>query len=294
MAAAAPRLPAPPNFLNLSRCVAGPALSDRSCPERTDTDRRSSKSSALRLVLEASPRGVKVPGGFEMSGMRPCACEPNTGIALLLWRRGTAPNRDSPETNRRSLWTHRGSPHLLGNFGMADPASRFGGGRKVVGRREAYRRSACRPRRPVCALERLCGSHSAIHQHAGGLPHAQHAVQHGYGPSAQHRRHPGGKVIEQQFTATSDACHGCLEVKTDTFTEPATPGPAAAFTCLRRLRMFTLFCAEATPPRPAACTWSPATMIRRRTDVMDSHGIAPGANDDASGTAVSMEMCAEF
>jgi hypothetical protein len=27
----------------------------------------------------------------------------------------------------------------------------------------------------------------------------------------------------------------------------------------------------------------------RRTDVMDSHGIAPGANDDASGTAVSIE-----
>ena len=33
------------------------------------------------------------------------------------------------------------------------------------------------------------------------------------------------KWIEQQFTAISDACHGCLEVKTDTFTEPGDAGP---------------------------------------------------------------------
>ena len=33
------------------------------------------------------------------------------------------------------------------------------------------------------------------------------------------------KWIEEQFTAISDACHGCLEVKADTFTEPADSGP---------------------------------------------------------------------
>ncbi|MDX6461476.1 MAG: hypothetical protein QOE55_5173, partial [Acidobacteriaceae bacterium] len=36
---------------------------------------------------------------------------------------------------------------------------------------------------------------------------------------------PAAKWIEQQFTAISEACHGCLEVKTDTFTEPGDTGP---------------------------------------------------------------------
>ena len=31
--------------------------------------------------------------------------------------------------------------------------------------------------------------------------------------------------IEQQFREISEACHGCLEVKTDTFIQPADPSP---------------------------------------------------------------------
>jgi hypothetical protein len=111
------------------------------------------------------------------------------------------------------------------------------------------------------------------------------------------------KWIEQQFTAISDACHGCLEVKTDTFTEPGDDTPRS------RVKVPTTITnvyaimrgSEAAQAimRGAESGSEPAQASRmylvtghydsRRTDVMDSHGIAPGANDDASGTAVSIE-----
>ena len=64
MVAAAPRLPAPPNFLCLSRFIANSAAVDRSFPNRTENRLPISEASALRLVLEPSLWGVKVPGHY--------------------------------------------------------------------------------------------------------------------------------------------------------------------------------------------------------------------------------------
>lgn len=95
-----------------------------------------------------------------------------------------------------------------------------------------------------------------------------------------------------QFQQISSDCGGCLEVKRDTFT--ADPG-AAGSSWGRRI------------PRPTEMTnvyailrghdASEANVMylvtghydSRNTNILDDHGFAPGANDDASGVAVSLE-----
>ena len=97
--------------------------------------------------------------------------------------------------------------------------------------------------------------------------------------------------IAGQFDAISKECGGCLEVKRDTFTaDPASGAPWA-----RRI------------PKPTTITnvyailrgTDPAQAKRmvlvtghydsRNSSNNDDHGAAPGANDDASGVAVSLE-----
>ena len=117
------------------------------------------------------------------------------------------------------------------------------------------------------------------------------------------------KWIEQQFAAISDACHGCLEVKTDTFTEPGDASPRSrvkvpttitnVYAVMRgseaaQAMMRGREAAQAIPHGDDSAQAARMYLVTghydsRRTDVMDSHGFAPGANDDASGTAVSIE-----
>jgi hypothetical protein len=89
--------------------------------------------------------------------------------------------------------------------------------------------------------------------------------------------------LKSQLEAYSKQCGGCLEVKTDEFVQE--PGPRV--------------------PRPTTLTnvyavlkgSEPGNRVvlvtghydSRRTDVLDATGDAPGANDDASGTIVSLE-----
>jgi hypothetical protein len=89
--------------------------------------------------------------------------------------------------------------------------------------------------------------------------------------------------LKSQLEAYSKQCGGCLEVKTDEFVQE--PGPRV--------------------PRPTTLTNDYAVLKgsepgnrvvlvtghydSRRTDVLDATGDAPGANDDASGTIVSLE-----
>jgi hypothetical protein len=97
------------------------------------------------------------------------------------------------------------------------------------------------------------------------------------------------KWVEQQFTALSEACQGCLEVKTDTFTEPADPSPHSRVkepTTITNVYAILRGSDSAQASRMYLVT---GHYDSRRTDVMDSHGDAPGANDDASGVAVSLE-----
>ena len=98
--------------------------------------------------------------------------------------------------------------------------------------------------------------------------------------------------LKSQFESYSQACNGCLEIKEDSFVEQPLAGVAAY-----RSRI-----AKPTPIRNVYAVLrgsDPAAARRmylvtghydtRETDVMDTHDPAPGANDDSSGTAVSLE-----
>ena len=101
------------------------------------------------------------------------------------------------------------------------------------------------------------------------------------------------KWIEQQFAAISDACHGCLEVKTDSFTEPGDPGPHSRIKAPTTITNIYAILRGSDSAQAGRMYLVTGHYDSRRTDVMDSHGSAPGANDDASGTAVSIE-CARI
>jgi hypothetical protein len=98
--------------------------------------------------------------------------------------------------------------------------------------------------------------------------------------------------LKSQFDGYSRACGGCLEVKEDSFVEQPLTG-------------LTAYRSRVVKPTPIRNVYAvlrgtdPAAAKRmylitghydtRETDVMNTHDPAPGANDDASGTAVSLE-----
>ena len=95
--------------------------------------------------------------------------------------------------------------------------------------------------------------------------------------------------IEQQFQAIAKDCDGCLEVKTDSFTEPADPGPRSRIhvpTTITNVYAVLKGSDAAQASRMYLVTGHYDT---RNTDTADTHGFAPGANDDSSGVAVSLE-----
>jgi Peptidase family M28 len=91
--------------------------------------------------------------------------------------------------------------------------------------------------------------------------------------------------IESEFERSSKDCGGCLEVKTDTFTEPAAdriPQPTEITNIYAILKGTDV---ENTK-RVVLVT---GHYDSRNSDILDVKGEAPGANDDGSGTAVSLE-----
>jgi len=91
--------------------------------------------------------------------------------------------------------------------------------------------------------------------------------------------------IFSQFEAISKDCGGCLEVKRDTFTNPAAdriPKPTTITNVYAILR-------GNNPAAAKRMYLVTGHYDSRDSDTMDDHGAAPGANDDASGVAVSME-----
>jgi Peptidase family M28 len=91
--------------------------------------------------------------------------------------------------------------------------------------------------------------------------------------------------IQEEFERYSRDCGGCLEVKTDSFTEnPADriPKPTVITNVYAVLK--------GTDPESAKrIVLVTGHYDSRNSDTFDVSGIAPGANDDASGTAVSLE-----
>lgn len=91
--------------------------------------------------------------------------------------------------------------------------------------------------------------------------------------------------IKSQFEQYSKDCGGCLEVKTDSFTEePADRIPKAT----EITNVYALL--RGTDPAQAKrMVLVTGHYDSRNSDTLDVNGDAPGANDDASGTAVSLE-----
>ncbi|HVO64663.1 MAG TPA: M28 family metallopeptidase [Terriglobales bacterium] len=91
--------------------------------------------------------------------------------------------------------------------------------------------------------------------------------------------------IKSEFESYSKDCGGCLEVKIDTFTEAPgdrIPKPTEITNVYAVLK--------GTDPESAKrIVLVTGHYDSRNSDTFDATGAAPGANDDASGTAVSLE-----
>jgi hypothetical protein len=91
--------------------------------------------------------------------------------------------------------------------------------------------------------------------------------------------------IKEEFERYSRDCGGCLEVKTDSFTENPVdriPKPTVITNVYAVLR-------GTDPENVKRIVLVTGHYDSRNSDTLDVSGIAPGANDDASGTAVSLE-----
>jgi len=91
--------------------------------------------------------------------------------------------------------------------------------------------------------------------------------------------------IQSEFERYSKDCGGCLEVKTDTFTEPAAdriPQPTEISNVYAVLK-------GANAENAKRIVLVTGHYDSRNSDTLDVKGDAPGANDDGSGTAVSLE-----
>jgi hypothetical protein len=91
--------------------------------------------------------------------------------------------------------------------------------------------------------------------------------------------------LKSQFEAYSRECGGCLEVKTDEFVQPVGPRIPQPTTLTNVYAVL-----KGTDPESAQrIVLVTGHYDSRVTEVLDTTGDAPGANDDASGTAVSLE-----
>src|SRR3954470_9728657 len=91
--------------------------------------------------------------------------------------------------------------------------------------------------------------------------------------------------IKSEFERYSRDCGGCLEVKTDSFTQPVSdrvPLPVVLTNVYAVLK-------GTNPEDAKRIVLVTGHYDSRNSDTFDTVGVAPGANDDASGTAVSLE-----
>ena len=95
--------------------------------------------------------------------------------------------------------------------------------------------------------------------------------------------------IKSEFERYSRDCGGCLEVKTDSFTQPPAdriPQPTVITNVYAVLK-------GTDPENAKRIVLVTGHYDSRNGDTFDATGDAPGANDDGSGTAVSLE-CARI
>ena len=91
--------------------------------------------------------------------------------------------------------------------------------------------------------------------------------------------------IRSEFERYSKDCGGCLEVKTDSFTEEA----AERIPQATQITNVYAVLKGTDPANAKRIVLVTGHYDSRNTDILDVKGDAPGANDDGSGTAVSLE-----
>jgi hypothetical protein len=95
-----------------------------------------------------------------------------------------------------------------------------------------------------------------------------------------------------QFEAVSKECGGCLEVKRDTFTAEGGADPQWAGRIPKPTQMTNVYAilrGNGGPAQAKRMYLVTGHYDSRNSNVLDAHGGAPGANDDATGVAVSLE-----
>jgi hypothetical protein len=91
-----------------------------------------------------------------------------------------------------------------------------------------------------------------------------------------------------EFQRISSECGGCLDVQKQTFTQPANPPPRGRFPEATVLtNVYAVLKGTTDPDRIYVVSGHYDSMCTSATDAKCD---APGANDDASGTAVSLEL----
>ena len=100
---------------------------------------------------------------------------------------------------------------------------------------------------------------------------------------------PAADWIESEYKRISAECDGCLEVKRDDFTEPGSTEARSRIP--KPTRLVNVYAILHGTSQDKAAPWTLVTghYDSRATDVMNPTLTAPGANDDASGVAVSIE-----
>jgi hypothetical protein len=91
--------------------------------------------------------------------------------------------------------------------------------------------------------------------------------------------------IKSEFERYSQDCDGCLEVKSDSFTE----GPADRIPKPTQITNVYAVLRGTSPENAKRMVLVTGHYDSRNSETLDANGDAPGANDDASGTAVSLE-----
>ncbi len=91
--------------------------------------------------------------------------------------------------------------------------------------------------------------------------------------------------IKSEFELYSKDCGGCLEVKTDSFTEQ----PMDRILKPTEITNVYAVLRGSDPENAKRIVLVTGHYDSRNSDTLDATGDAPGANDDASGTAVSLE-----
>jgi hypothetical protein len=95
--------------------------------------------------------------------------------------------------------------------------------------------------------------------------------------------------IESEFQRYSEACGGCLEVKRDEFVEPGSTAAGSRITKPTKLTNVYAILRGTDPAQASRMVLVTGHYDSRNSDNFNTHDPAPGANDDASGTSVSLE-----